>query len=86
MKLCKSCKHLLPDSVGNISDLSRCGYERPTSPVTGLLRAIDALPFAELDRRTTGRCTPLATYWEAADYVLTPEEEQELLEGDIRYE
>jgi hypothetical protein len=81
MKLCKNCKHVLPDSVGNISDLSRCGYERPTSPVTGLLRAADTLPFAELERRTSGRCKPLAELWEAADHVMTPEEEEELMKG-----
>ena len=81
MKLCKNCKHILPDSVGNISDLARCGYERPVSPVTGLLRAADTLPFAELDRRTTGRCGLNGEYWEANDQVMTPEEEQELMEG-----
>jgi len=79
MKLCKNCKHILPGLIGKIDENSRCGYDRPTSLVTGLLHPVEALPFAELERRTTGRCGPLATYWEAADHVMTPEEEEEML-------
>ena len=81
MKLCKSCKHILPGLAGNIDENSRCGFDRPTSLVTGLLYPTEALPFAELERRTTGRCSPLATFWEAADHVMTPEEEEELMKG-----
>jgi len=81
MKLCKNCKHVLPGVTGKISENSRCGYDRSISLVTGLLREVDTLPFAELERRTTGRCSPLATYWEAADHVMTPEEEEELMRG-----
>ena len=86
MKLCKQCKHILPGLAGNIDENSRCGFDRPTSLVTGLLYPTEALPFAELERRTTGRCTPLATNWQAAEHVMTLEEEKELLAGDIRYE
>ena len=86
MKLCKNCKHLLPDSLGKITDLSRCGYERPISLVTGLYRELDTLPFAELDRRPTGRCKPSADLWEAAEHVMSEEEEKELLSGSIRHE
>jgi hypothetical protein len=80
MKLCIQCKYILPGIAGKTDENSRCGFERPTSLVTGLLAAIEVLPFAELDRRTTGRCTPLANNWEAADHVMTPEEE--LLKGN----
>jgi hypothetical protein len=79
MKLCKNCKHVLPGLTGKIDENSRCGYDRSVSLVTGLLREIDTLPFAELERRTTGRCSPLATYWEAADHVMTSEEEELML-------
>lgn len=81
MKLCKNCKHILPGASGLINENSRCSYDRSISLVTGLLREVDFLPFAELERRTTGRCSPLATYWEAADHVMTPEEEEELMKG-----
>lgn len=81
MKLCKNCKYILPGIAGLINENSRCSYDRPISLVTGLLREVDTLPFAELERRTTGRCSPLATYWEAADHVMTPEEEEELMKG-----
>ena len=80
MKLCKTCKHVLPGIAGKIDENSRCGFERPISPVTGLLRAVDTLPFADLERRSNGRCTPLATNWEAGEGVMTPEEEAELKE------
>jgi hypothetical protein len=81
MKLCKNCKHILPDSIGNISEMSRCGLERPISLVTGILRAVDTLPFAEIERRTTGRCGLNGEYWEGNDNVMTPEEEEELMKG-----
>ena len=84
MKLCKNCKHLLPDSLGKITDLSRCGYQHPVSLVTGLLREQDTLPFAELERRSTGRCGLSAEHWEAAEHVMAEDEEKaikELMEG-----
>jgi hypothetical protein len=61
-------------------EYSRCGFERPISLVTGLKTNRETLTYAELDRRTTGRCTPLAVNWEAADHVMT--EEEELLKGN----
>jgi hypothetical protein len=81
MKLCIQCKYLLPSLREALDDNSRCGFEHPISLVTGLQTNRDTLPYAELDRRTTGRCTPLATNWEAADHVMT--EEEELLKGNI---
>ena len=81
MKLCKTCRHVLPGIAGKIDENSRCGFERPISPVTGLLRAVDALPFAELERRITGRCGLNGEYWEANEHVMTPEEEEELMQG-----
>jgi hypothetical protein len=80
MKLCIQCKHILPGIAGKINENSRCGFDRPTSLVTGLLADIEVLPFAELERRTTGRCSLLATNWEADDQVMT--EEEELLKGN----
>ena len=80
MKLCKTCKHVLPGIAGKIDENSRCAFERPISPVTGLLRAVDALPFAELERRITGRCGLNGEYWEAGAEVMTAEEEAELKE------
>ena len=80
MKLCIQCKHILPGIAGKINENSRCGFDRPTSLVTGLLADIEVLPFAELERRTTGRCSLLANNWEAADQVMT--EEEELLKGN----
>jgi hypothetical protein len=81
MKLCIQCKYLLPSLRGALDDNSKCGFDHPISLITGLKTNGDTLPYAELDRRTTGRCTPLATHWEAADHVMT--EEEELLKGNI---
>jgi len=81
MKLCIQCKYILPSLRDELDDNARCGFEHPISLVTGLKTNRDTLPYAELDRRTTGRCTPLATNWEAADHVMT--EEEELLKGNV---
>ena len=86
MKLCINCKHVLPSLIGKIDNNARCGFEHPISLVTGLKTERETLPYAEFDRRTTGRCTPLATNWEVAEHVMTEEEEQELLAGDTRHE
>ena len=80
MKLCIQCKYILPSLRDELDDNARCGFEHPISLVTGLKTNRETLTYAELDRRTTGRCTPLATNWEAADSVMTPEEE--LLKGN----
>lgn len=80
MKLCIQCKYILPSLRDELDDNSKCGFDHPISLVTGLKTNGDTLPYAELDRRTTGRCTPLATNWEAADHVMT--EEEELLKGN----
>lgn len=79
MKLCINCKHILPSVSGKINENSRCGYDRSISLVTGLLRDADTLPFAEIERRTTGRCGLSGDYWEGNDNVMTSEEEQEML-------
>ena len=86
MKLCIQCKYILPSLRDELDDNARCGFEHPISLVTGLKTNRETLTYAELDRRTTGRCTPLANNWEAADHVMTEEEEKELMEGDIRHE
>jgi len=80
MKLCIQCKYILPSLRDELDDNARCGFEHPISLVTGLKTNRETLTYAELDRRTTGRCTPLANNWEAVDHVMTPEEE--LLKGN----
>ena len=83
MKLCINCKHIFPSALGEYSDVARCSFERPISLVTGKYKADTTLPFAELERHHTGRCTPVGVNWEAADHVMTPEEEEELMKGNI---
>jgi hypothetical protein len=80
MKLCINCKHRL-DSEALPKDLefSRCGFERPISLVTGRLRSAVELPYCSIDRARTGRCQIDAINWEAAEDVMT--EEEELLKG-----
>jgi hypothetical protein len=88
MKLCKNCKHwLLSEASPNDLMLSRCGYERPISLVTGDLIPILDLPFATHERKLSGRCTPLGDHYEELTPTqFTVEEEAELLAGDIRHE
>ena len=83
MKLCINCKYRLDSEVlPNDQEYSRCGFERPISLVTGRLRSTPELPYCSSDRGRLGRCSIDATNWEAADHVMTPEEE-ELLKGNI---
>ena len=87
MKLCINCKYRLDSEVlPNDQEYSRCGFERPISLVTGRLRSAVELPYCSIDRGRTGRCQIDATNWEAADHVMTEEEEKELMEGNIRHE
>jgi hypothetical protein len=80
MKLCIHCKHCLPSEVlPKDPEYSRCGFERPISLVTGRLRSIPELPYCSSDRSRSGRCQLDAVNWEAADHVMTPEEEEEML-------
>ena len=79
-KLCINCKHCLPSEVlPKDPEYSRCGFERPISLVTGRLRSIPELPYCSSDRSRSGRCQLDAVNWEAADHVMTPEEEEEML-------
>jgi hypothetical protein len=88
MKLCKNCRHWLPsEAVPQDPDFSRCGYERPISLVTGELKPILTLPYAEMERQAAGRCKPFGDHYEditPPQYTL--EETQELMAGDIRHE
>jgi len=80
MKLCIHCKHCLPSEVlPKDPEYSRCGFERPISLVTGRLRSIPELPYCSSDRSRSGRCKLDAVNWEAADHVMTPEEEELML-------
>ena len=80
MKLCINCKHRLDsEALPQDPEYSRCGFERPISPVTGLLRPIPDLPYCSADRNRLGRCQLDAVNWEAADHVMTSEEEELML-------
>jgi len=82
MKLCINCKHCLPSEVlPKDPEYSRCGFERPISLVTGRIRPTLELPYCSSDRTRSGRCQLDAVNWEAADHVMTPEEEEELMQG-----
>jgi hypothetical protein len=86
-KFCVKCKYCLPSEARPLDpEYSRCGFEHPISYVTGLPKAVLDLPFCSGERALHGRCSPLANNWEAADHVMTEEEEKELMEGDIRHE
>ena len=88
MKLCINCTHWLRSEVApHNTNLSRCAWERPISLVTGDLVPIDALPYADHERKPSGRCTPLGEHYEeSTPPQFTLEETQELLAGDIRHE
>jgi len=82
MKLCIQCKYRLDsEALPKDQEYSRCGFERPISLVTGLLRPIPELPYCSSDRTRGGRCQIDAVNWEAADSVMTEEEEEELMKG-----
>ncbi len=80
MKLCITCKHRLDsEAVPDDPEYSRCGFERPISPVTGRFKPLLDLTYCSSDRSRSGRCGLDATNWEAADHVMTSEEEEEML-------
>lgn len=80
MKLCIHCKHrLASEAIPEDPQFSRCGFQRPVSPVTGLHLPLTSLTYCSTERLNTGRCKLSADNWEAADHVMTPEEEEELL-------
>lgn len=80
MKLCITCNHRLDsEAMPDDPEYSRCGFERPISPVTGLIMPIGTLPYCSVNRASLGGCKPTAENWEAADHVMTPEEEEEML-------
>jgi hypothetical protein len=80
-KFCVNCKYCLPSEARPLDpEYSRCGFEHPLSYVTGNLKPVGDLPFCSGERALNGRCSPLANYWEAADHVMT--EEEELLKGN----
>ena len=88
MKLCINCKHWLrSEAIPQDPDFSRCAYNRPISLVTGDLVPIDTLPYADHERRVSGRCGLLGVnYEESTPPTYSVEEEAELLAGDIRHE
>ena len=88
--LCKNCKYLTP-SEANPKDpeLSRCTFERPISLVTGYPKPTQDLAYCDTDRRSSGRCGPLAAnylpaYPESIPFI-TRDETQELLAGDPKH-
>ena len=88
MKLCKNCKNWeRNENAPHNTSLSKCGFERPISLVTGDLVPIDTLPYADHERRVSGRCGLLGVnYDESTPPTYSVEEEAELLAGDIRHE
>ena len=88
MKLCINCKHWeRNENAPHTPSVSKCGFDRPISLVTGDLVPIDTLPYADQERRVNGRCGLLGVNFEQStppQYTL--EEEADLLAGDIRHE
>ena len=86
-KFCINCKYCLPSETRPLDpEYSRCGFEHPISYVSGRLKPVADLPFCSGERTLHSRCSPLAVNWEAAEHVMTPEEEEELMKGNIRHE
>ena len=81
MKLCINCKHAVFPTDHNNREVSKCGANRPISLVTGLLAPVDNLPWCNINRLPNQPCKPSGELWEAAAHVLTPEEEEELMQG-----
>ena len=81
MKLCIHCKYITPAALGEYNENSRCSFDRPISLVTGTYKPDTTLPFAELERHATGRCTPLANNFQPSVETLTNAEEEELMRG-----
>ena len=80
MKLCIQCKHRLDsEAMPDDPEYSRCGFERPISPVTGRFKPLIELPYCSSDRSRSGRCQLDAVNWQAADHVMTSEEEELML-------
>ena len=79
MKLCIKCKYILASDKVVDPECSRCGYDRPTSLVTGLLTPNDKLPYCAVQRLNPEPCKIAGDLWEAAAHVMTPEEEEQML-------
>ena len=63
MKLCINCKHCIASDISTENpEYSKCTYERPISPVTGLLKAIKDLPYCSQERVLS--CGPEAKRFE----------------------
>ena len=88
MKLCKNCKHWeRNENAPHNTSVSKCGFERPISLVTGEFKPITSLPYAESARSSIGLCKPFGDHYEeSTPPTYSVEEEAELLAGDIRHE
>jgi len=78
-KLCVNCKHVVFPIDHNNRELSRCGANRLLSLVTGLLAPVDSLPWCNVNRLPSQPCKIAGDLWQAADHVMTPEEEELML-------
>jgi hypothetical protein len=78
-KLCVNCKHVVLPKLHDNNETSRCGYKHPISLVTGLLVPDDKLPYCAVQRLNHEPCKIAGDLWEAADHVMTPEEEEQML-------
>jgi hypothetical protein len=81
MKLCINCKHAIFPIDHNNREVSRCGANRHISLVTGLLAPVDKLPYCAVQRLNHEPCKFAGELWEAADHVMTEQEEKELMGG-----
>jgi len=81
MKLCINCKHAVLPKLHDNNETARCGYKRPISLVTGLEVPDDKLPYCAVQRLNHEPCKIAGDLWEAAAHVMTPEEEEELMQG-----
>jgi hypothetical protein len=80
-KLCVNCKHVVFPKEHDNREVSKCGANRPISLVTGLEVPDDKLPYCAVQRLNHEPCKAFGELWKAADHVMTPEEEEELMQG-----
>ena len=78
-KLCVNCKYVVLPKLHDNNETARCGYKRSVSLVTGLLVPDDKLPYCAVQRLNHEPCKSFCAFWEAADHVMTPEEEDLML-------
>ena len=70
MKLCINCKHYLADpAFPEKTRFSRCGFDRPKSPVDGQPREFDLLIYCNIARKYGDVCSIEGNNFEEANNV-----------------